>query len=234
MATESTFRDRRPSARYEHPPEQVTELKEYLLHREATLDRGARSVLAIDLSPGLSAEPFELAMEEAGVEFGDYEFRREDVHDTALTGDSFDLIVSNGVFEHVMDIKGVLNSFRTLLNPGGRIAIFADGLWYSSIGGHAGLGPWEHLTRTPAELKESLSAQRWKVYREQLNRMTAADFLDAVRTAGLMILRLNLNQDPNIEKLPGLLPAIREQHVATPADLSVVSIGCELCFPENL
>ena len=38
----------------------------------------------------------------------DYEFRQENIHDTALSGDRYDLIVSNGVFEHVTDLKGVL------------------------------------------------------------------------------------------------------------------------------
>src|SRR4051794_10096368 len=119
MAEESTFRNRQPSARFSHPPEQVEELKNYIIQRESSLDRdllpygnpedkdvlvfgcgfgnevlwaarhGARSVLAIDLSPAISATPFEMAKKELGIEFEDYEFRREDVHETALTGDTF-------------------------------------------------------------------------------------------------------------------------------------------------
>jgi SAM-dependent methyltransferase len=261
---ESTFRHRRPSAKFSHTPEQVTELKDYIIAREASLDRDllpygdpagkdvlvfgcgfgnevlwavrheARSVLAIDLSPAISAVPFELAMSGLGMTFDDYEFRRENVHDTALTGDTFDLIVSNGVFEHVMDLKGVLGAFRSLLNPAGRVAIFADGMWYSSIGGHVGLEPWEHLWRTPSELNAELPAQKWKVYREQLNRMTVTDFLGAVRATGMVILQMRLGPDTNLAGLPELLPKIQETTTVSPTDLSVVSIGCELCFIENL
>jgi SAM-dependent methyltransferase len=263
-AEESTFRNRRPSARFDHSPEQVAELRDYILAREATLDRdllpygdpvgkdvlvfgcgfgnevlwavrhGARSVLAIDLSPAISATPFEEAMKELGMSFSDYEFRREDVHDTALTGDTFDLIVSNGVFEHVMDLKGVLGAFRSLLNPAGRVAIFADGMWYSSIGGHVGLGPWEHLWRNPRELKDEITDPRWRVYREQLNRMTAVDFMAAIQATGMVVLQMRLGRDPNLTRLPAILPKVQRQMTASPTDLSIVSIGCELCFVENL
>jgi SAM-dependent methyltransferase len=191
-------------------------------------------VVAIDTSAGLSPVPFERAIAERGLEFRNYEFRRQNVHDTALGGEQFDLIVSNGVFEHVHDLKGVLLAFRPLLRPGGRAAIFADGLWYSSIGGHIQKGPWEHLWREPRELKAELVPGRWQVFCEQLNRMTASDFLDAVRSVGMVVLQLKLGRDPNLSQLPGILPKIRKRLDVSPADLSIVSIGCELCFPEGL
>jgi SAM-dependent methyltransferase len=244
--------------------EQITELTGYILHRERALDRdllpygdprgkdvlvfgcgygnevlwaarhGARSVVAIDLSAGLSPVPFERALGEWGLQYSNYDFRRENVHDTALTGETFDLIVSNGVFEHVLDLKGVLEAFRPLLNPGGRVAIFADALWYSSLGGHIGKGPWEHLWRAPGELKDEIEPKRWQVFCNQLNRMTVTDFLAAIRSVGMVTLQLRLGRDPNIARLPELLPLIRQRCSVSVADLSVVSIGCELCFVENL
>lgn len=244
--------------------EQISYLTEYIIHRERALDRdllpygdpsgkdvlvfgcgfgnevlwaarhGAKSVLAIDLTPGLSPVPFERALDECGLEYSEYEFRRENVHDTALTGERFDLIVSNGVFEHILDLKGVLGAFRPLLNPGGRVAIFADALWYSSLGGHIGKGPWEHLWRPPDELKAEIEPKRWHVFCDQLNRMTAADFLAAIRGVGMVVMQMRLGRDPNILQLPELLPRIRERCAASVSDLSVVSIGCELCFEEHL
>ncbi|HEY7961926.1 MAG TPA: class I SAM-dependent methyltransferase [Solirubrobacteraceae bacterium] len=249
---------------YQLSDEQITELTAYVIHRERALDRdllpygdprgkdvlvfgcgygnevlwaarhGARSVLAIDLTAGLSPVPFERALDECGLEYSNYEFRRENVHDTALTGQTFDLIVSNGVFEHILDLKGVLGAFRPLLNPGGRVAIFADALWYSSLGGHIGKGPWEHLWRAPEELKREIAPKRWQVFCNQLNRMTSTDFIAAVRSTGMLIMQLRLGRDPNIAQLPELLPLIRERCSASVADLSVVSLGCELCFEENL
>jgi SAM-dependent methyltransferase len=242
---------------YQHTPEQITELRDYIIRREKALDRdllpygdpagkdvlvfgcgfgnevlwaarhGARSVLAIDLSPAISPLPL-------SIDYDRYEFRRENVHDTALSGDKYDLIVSNGVFEHVMDLKGVLGAFRELLKPTGRVAIFADGLWYSSIGGHIGGEPWEHLWRTPQELQSQLSRERWNVFCNQLNRMTVTDFLQAVRSVGMIVLQLRLGRDPNIDQLVDQLPRIRQRISVSPTDLSIVSIGCELCFEENL
>ncbi len=253
------------SARFHELAEhEIVEMKDYIIKREAALDRdllpygdprdkrvlvfgcgygnevlwavrrGARSILATDLSPGLSPVPFERAMAELGLSHTDYEFRRENIHDTAQTGDQFDLIVSNGVFEHVHDLKGVLGALRPLLRPGGRIAIFADGLWYSSIGGHIAKGPWEHLYRDPVELKAELSARRWDVFCNQLNRMTASDFLDALRSVGMLVLQFKLGRDPNFSQIAYHLSDIRSRCDVSPTDLSIVSIGCELCFPEHI
>ncbi len=212
--------------------EQITELTAYVIHRERALDRdllpygdprgkdvlvfgcgygnevlwaarhGARSVLAIDLSPGLSPVPFERALEECALQFDNYEFRRENVHDTALSGQTFDLIVSNGVFEHILDLKGVLGAFRALLNPGGRVAIFADALWYSSLGGHIGKGPWEHLWRAPQELKEEIEPKRWHVFCNQLNRMTSTDFISAIRSVGMVICSCGWGAIPTSHSFP--------------------------------
>lgn len=113
-------------------------MRDSLLHREKSLDRdllpygdpagkdilvfgsgrgnevlwaarhGAASVVAIDLVLQ-SPEPLRRAMEHAGVSYTNFEFRQENIHDTALRDENYDLIVSNGVFEHVLDLKGVLN-----------------------------------------------------------------------------------------------------------------------------
>ena len=243
--------------------QQIVTLTDYIIRREQTLDRdllpygdprgkdvlvfgcgfgnevlwaarhGARSILAIDLS-GVSAIPVQRAMAKLDIAYEQFEFRQQNVHDTALTGERFDLIVSNGVFEHVFDLKGVLGAFRRLLKPSGRVAIFADGMWYSSIGGHIAKDPWEHLWRDPAELRAELPAERWRVFCDQLNRMTVVDFLEAVRAVGMLILQLNTGVDANLAQLADYLPRIEQRLTVTPTDLSVVSIGCELCFIENL
>src|SRR5436305_614692 len=50
----------------------------------------------------------------------DYAMHQCDVHDLALDHPGrYDLIVSNGVLEHVTDLKGLLNAFRPLLRPRG-------------------------------------------------------------------------------------------------------------------
>jgi SAM-dependent methyltransferase len=244
--------------------QQITELKDYIIRRERSLDRdllpygdpdgkhvlvfgcgfgnevlwaarhGARSILALDMSAALFPAPFQLAMQELGMTYEKYDFRRQNIHDTAVSGERYDLIVSNGVFEHVMDLKGVLAASRELLKPSGRVAIFADGLWYSSIGGHIGGEPWCQLWRDPRELKSELAPDRWDVLCSKLNRMTVTDFVQAVRSVGMIVLQLRLGRDPNLAQLADYLPRIRQRVDVSPTDLSIVSIGCELCFEENL
>jgi SAM-dependent methyltransferase len=245
-------------------PQQITELTAYIIRREKSLDRKllpycdpagkdvlvfgcgfgnevlwaarhkAGSILAIDLSPALSPVPFQNALRTLRLKYDRYEFRRQNIHDTALSGERYDLIVSNSVFEHVTDLKGVLTAFRDLLRPGGRVVIFASSLWYSSNGGHIGKGPWEHLSRSPAELKPELSERHWDILCNQLNRMTVIDFMEAVRSVGMIVLQLRLGSDPHLDQLADHLPRIRQRGNVSPTDLSIEWISCELCFEENL
>jgi hypothetical protein len=64
--------------------------------------------------------------------------------------------------------------------------------------------------------------------------MTVVDFIEAVRAVGLIVLQLRLGVDPNLSQLPALLAEIRRAVNVSVTDLSVVSIGCERCFEENL
>ncbi|MFS2004302.1 class I SAM-dependent methyltransferase [Duganella sp. CT11-25] len=195
--------------------------------------RRARSALGIDLSPP-KHQPLAAVMAEQGYGEFNYSMHQCDVHDLAIDHPQrYDLIISNGVFEHVMDLKGVLNAFRPLLRPGGRIAIYADGLWFSAIGGHLGRTNWEHLWMTPEAIKEQFP-ERWNAYRGNLNRMTAADFLNAVRDVGALVLQFKIRSDPFLPKLAPLLEQIRARQQVSPTDLSITSIGCELCFMEQL
>jgi SAM-dependent methyltransferase len=195
--------------------------------------RGARSVLGIDLGSPRHEPLAELMVEEG---FGDfcYAMHECNVHDLALDHPGrYDLIVSNGVFEHVSDLKGVLNALRPLLRPGGRMALYADGLWFSAIGGHLGKCNWEHLWMAPHEIKEQFP-ERWHAYINNLNRMTAVDFLQALRDVGAVVLQFTVRSDPYLPNVAPLMDAIRARQQVSPTDLSITSIGCEVCFLEHL
>lgn len=195
--------------------------------------RQARSALGIDLG-GLKHEPLAALMADEGYADFNYAMHECKVHDLALDHPGrYDLIVSNGVFEHVMDLKGVLNSLRPLLRPGGRIAIYADGLWFSAIGGHLGKYNWEHLWMTPHAIKEQFP-ERWHAFSSNLNRMTAVDFLQAVRDVGALVLQFTVRSDPYLPQLPQLMEQIRARQQVSPTDMSITSISCELCFLEHL
>lgn len=64
--------------------------------------------------------------------------------------------------------------------------------------------------------------------------MTCADFIEALRSVGAIILQFNMNADPQLHYLPALIDRIRSRVQVSPTDLSVVSVGCEICWEENL
>lgn len=171
-------------------------------------------------------------------ERGQHEFKWDmqqiDVQELALgRPGQFDLIVSNGVFEHVSDMRGVLSAFRRLLRPGGRVSIYADSLWYSAIGGHLGTANWEHLWMSEQEIKDAFPA-RWHAYKHNLNRMTCIDFMSALRDSAALIKQFNYRSDPYLANMPALLGKIQAKQPVSLTDLSITSIGCEFCFLETM
>jgi hypothetical protein len=64
--------------------------------------------------------------------------------------------------------------------------------------------------------------------------MTCADFIEALRSVGAVILQFNLKADPHLHYLPALIDRIRSRIQVSATDLSVVSVGCEICWEENL
>lgn len=194
---------------------------------------GAKSALGIHLSP-IYPDALEALLAARGQSGFAWAMEQIDATDLALSRPGqFDLIVSNGVFEHVSDMRGALNAFRALLRPGGRIAIYADGLWFSGIGGHLGTDNWEHLWMSEAEIREAFPA-RWHAYKRHLNRMTCVDFMNAVRDVGALVLQFRFRSDPGLKQIPALLEKMRAKQELSPTDLSITSIACELCFIEQL
>jgi SAM-dependent methyltransferase len=66
----------------------------------------------------------------------------------------FDVIITNEVLEHIVDLAGCLRSLFDHLNPGGLMYAGWGPLWYSPAGGHqmtvkvGGLPvPWSHLIK---------------------------------------------------------------------------------------
>ncbi|HSW05528.1 class I SAM-dependent methyltransferase [Aquabacterium sp.] len=243
--------------------DRLTFLKNYLLQREKGLDAAllplghpggkdvlvfgcgkgseilwcathkARTTLGVDLHP-IDTGALSSLLHERGQDDFNYAMAQIDVHDLALSRPAqFDLILSNGVFEHVSDMKGVLNAFRALLRPGGRISIYADGLWFSSIGGHLGRDNWEHLWMSESDIRQNFPA-RWPAYKSHLNRMTCVDFMNAVRDVGALVLQFRIRSDPYLKRMPMLIDKMRAKQELSPTDLSITSIACELCFIEHL
>ena len=146
---------------------------------------------------------------------------------------TFDVIMSNNVFEHVEHLSANLAALaRFLPDRGGRIHIFADPLFYASAGHHLPIGPWDHLIETPASVRERVNSRQWREYRTGLNGMTITVFLEGVREAGLILLDLGIRHDPNlelyVEKRKAFPPGLK------PMDLCLSGISCTLAFPQNI
>jgi SAM-dependent methyltransferase len=146
---------------------------------------------------------------------------------------TFDIILSNNTFEHVEGLSANLAALaRFLPDTGGRIFIFADPLFLSSIGHHLPIGAWEHLTATQESICARVTPRQWGEYRAGLNGMTITVFLEAVREAGLILLDLGIRPDPSLDRFADvatmLPPGLK------PMDLCLSGISCTLAFPHNL
>jgi SAM-dependent methyltransferase len=135
----------------------------------------------------------------AGVPQGTVEFIEDDIGASTLEQDSFDLIVSFEVLEHVRRPHDALAGMARLLRPGG--VIYHDyNPFFSVIGGHSLVTldlPWGHarlddndVERYLREIRPSEAEQALRFYRESLNRMTQADLRAAVSGAGLELVAL--------------------------------------------
>jgi SAM-dependent methyltransferase len=198
-----------------------------------SLANGASYVTGLDPADR-SEEPLRATLSERKVKAdGRFRIHRETTQ-TFVDDTPYDLILSNNVMEHVDDIAGTLRSCRKFItNKGGRIAIFADPLFYSSAGAHLPIEPWAHLTKRQSELNTpDLPGHEWHHYRHSLNGMTLTDFLSGVREAGLSLEYLSIVPDRNrtsFTKFADLIPP-----GIKPMDLLCEGVVCSLAFPHNL
>jgi len=107
---------------------------------------GAKTVLGVDLDPGIGSDY--LAPNVA--------YLRESISNlSSIANDSFDVVYSVAVFEHVFDIQGALNECRRILRPGGLAYILSAPLWNSPFGHHYKSlmenYPWIHLVLGESE-----------------------------------------------------------------------------------
>lgn len=202
------------------------------------LNRGAERVTAIDVKPqpttaletalGENPRSDRWRVLEMGIE-----------HASSLE-ETFDLVISNNVFEHLPDIPRALEVCRDLARPGsGRIAIFSSPLFYSSSGSHLSHQPWEHLWGDPDELREKLlgsgtlpeyHALTWAdlpgfFHEIGLNRLTLATLFEAVRSAGLVTLEFGIVKDRNLDRLEEFLPRLAP--VCRTAEISITDLAAE-------
>jgi len=197
------------------------------------LQRGAREVVGVD--PTWSdRRPLEIALDAIGR--SDLASRFALHAGTAVEAPDigvFDHVITNNAMEHVFGLSSNLAALsRFIPQVGGRVFVFADPLFYSSMGHHLPVGPWEHLSASQADVRARVGPHQWQDYTHGLNGMTLTDFLGAVREAGMVLLDLGISPDVNLSRFNecrlALPPAIK------PMDLCLEGIRCTLAFPQNL
>ena len=113
---------------------------------------GAEKVLGVDLDPRIGKD----------FEAPNVSYLRESISALdSIENDSFDVIYSTAVFEHVFDIPGALNECQRILKPGGIAFILSSPLWNSPFGHHyknmLENYPWMHLVLGQAEAVDFLT-----------------------------------------------------------------------------
>ncbi|HEV7923275.1 MAG TPA: methyltransferase domain-containing protein, partial [Thermoanaerobaculia bacterium] len=153
-------------------------------------------------------------------------------------GETFDLVLSNNVFEHVADIAAAVRACFNVVRPGGRLAIFTDPLYYSSAGSHLPLEPWEHLwadhdtsrariiNMLPKDhALHHMSMQQFLFREITLNRMRLSDFVAAISGSGFAILNIRLIPDRHLSIFSRYRDRLQDLSVM---DLTIEGIAVEL------
>ncbi len=134
---------------------------------------------------------------------------------------SFDVIATNEVLEHVVDLAGCLEAVRSRLRPGGTFYAGWGPLWYSPTGGHQltiKVGkvplPWSHLVGPLARTQSRKHS--WT-----FNYLRPAEYEAVIDASGLEVVSWRVN--------PGRHPAHRVLRTAakvvpTPFTMNVYAI----------
>lgn len=168
---------------------------------------GAREVIGIDLRPFSATYASRLASEYGGD--GTIHIAVADGGELPFADDSFDVVISINVLEHVTDPISVLKECRRVLRPDGFLYLYFPP-FYSPWGAHVDGWinfPWPHLLFSERSIVRAAALiEHRKRYNEQfilpaqvhwneieelyeLNRLTIQQFLRLVKRADLQILQ---------------------------------------------
>jgi ubiquinone/menaquinone biosynthesis C-methylase UbiE len=124
-----------------------------------------------------------------------------------LPDESFDIVLSWSVFEHVSNPVAVLSEMRRILRPGGFMFLQIWPLYFSQRGSHLwNWYPegWEHLTRFHQEIKSEVATElndnqdlleAMNIDFDTLNRITLDELQRSISAAGFKIRRIGLQAD---------------------------------------
>ncbi len=172
-------------------------------------EQGARFVVGIDLR-AYSCQVAKRIADQRG--FTEIAPMLGDAVQMPFAADSFDVIISVNVFEHIHDLKNALVETRRVLRPGGHVFLHFPP-FYSPWGAHVENWinfPWPHLLFSDRTLIEvARRVEERQMHNEsyistaqvdwgnldrlpELNRVTAAKFIHLLRQANFEILEVKM------------------------------------------
>ncbi len=170
----------------------------------ALATRGAPSrLVGFDVSPTDVGE-LQLAAQAAGVDGvpDNLSFAESGIDSIPAADESFDVVVTWSVFEHVSEPLAMLKEIRRILRPDGFLFLQLWPFYYSDHGGHLWLthgGGFPHLLSPNDEIIASLEGKTGTDARRpaddeylSLNRLTLNELHELMREAGLGVRRAEL------------------------------------------
>ncbi|MCF8370798.1 MAG: class I SAM-dependent methyltransferase [Bacteroidales bacterium] len=126
-------------------------------------------------------------------------FADDDICNSTLPKESFDVVCSWDVLEHLHDPLAALKSINALLKPGG-ISVHDYNPFFSIIGGHSACTidfPWGHVLlnhndfkRFNEEIQPQWASHAMAFYLNGINRMTQSDMVKYSEESGLELLSM--------------------------------------------
>lgn len=170
----------------------------------ALATRGAPSQLVgFDVNP-TSVDGLQRVAATAGIDElpSNLSFAQSGVDSIPAPDESFDVVISWSVFEHVSEPLKMLNEIRRIMRPTGTLMLQLWPFYYSDHGGHLWLthgGGFPHLMSPDDELMSSLKDKTGTDARRpaddeflSLNHLTLNELGDLMLTAGLKTARAEL------------------------------------------
>jgi ubiquinone/menaquinone biosynthesis C-methylase UbiE len=167
---------------------------------------GARKVLGVDVVGETINFARKKIQAQPGAIQSRIEFRVSDLRD--LRDDTFDLVVSKDVFEHVVDLENSVRHLKRILKKGGRIYAAIGPLYASPFGFHNRwryLYPWLKIQVPWLHLffPESVLVNQWNKHHTThvrnltegigLNKMRFREYMAIINRSGLKIVHQRIN-----------------------------------------
>ena len=190
-----------------------------------SIQNGAKEVIGIDIADR-DTDALNVALEQLEINHNsNYQMLKMGIEEIENMERKFDIVLSNNVFEHLPDLNQAFNACKNVINPyDGRIIIFTDPLFYSSMGSHIpNVEPWEHLWNK--DIKNKSSEYALEQY-NSLNRMTLSDFIKSIELNELIILKMSIVSDRNLGKLKEYMNIVDTEESIT--NLTIEGLSLEL------